>query len=548
MTAQAAYVSHQSSWRDEGIVRQALEHPGELRAELALRRLRHFVRASWPVIEPGATYLENWHIDALCEHLEAVTNNQIKHLLVNVPPRTSKSGVISVNWPVWSWLDDPNAPAGSQRGAGLRFLFSSYAESLAIDLAVSSRRIIQSLWFQRYFGHHFKLTSDVNLKSQYENDARGYRISQGVDGSATGKGGDVLVFDDPHNVKKAESQTVLRNTGKWFDEVMRNRLNDERTGHRVVIMQRCAQGDISGRILERANADGFEHLNLPMEYEGRCIVDLVHRCSQPTGREVEIEHKSKKIKPPKLPPTSIGFKDPRRKRGELLHSSRFPPEVVASLKLMGDYAYDSQYQQRPGARKGDFFKVEGFDIWDELYEDEVVQRWRAWDKAATEGGTGPCTAGVRMGMMKFYASAKDEKLKKWTKLYFVDDVVRGRWGPSKREEVIKLTAGLDGKRVKISVEQEPGSGGKESADATKRMLAGYTVYLDNVSTEGSKEQRADPYSVAVGQGLVVLLAGDWNYDFVEEHRHFPRGTLKDQVDAAAQGYARLSRAVRVHIG
>ncbi len=112
--AQAAYVSHQSPWRDEGIVRQALEHPGELRAELALRRLRHFVRASWPVIEPGATYLENWHIDALCEHLEAVTNNQIKHLLVNVPPRTSKSGVISVNWPVWSWLDDPNAPEDLQ--------------------------------------------------------------------------------------------------------------------------------------------------------------------------------------------------------------------------------------------------------------------------------------------------------------------------------------------------------------------------------------------------------------------------------------------------
>lgn len=531
----------------DSLVRHALQRPDELYAELSQRKLIYFVKEAWKVIEPTTPFKNNWHIEAICEHLEAIVRNEIRHLLINIPPRTCKSSVVSVCWPVWAWLPDEYNGDVSQRGPGLKFLFTSYASDLAIDLAVSSRRLIQSNWFQQYFGHYFQLTGDVNLKSQYENTSRGYRISQGVDGGATGRGGDIICFDDPHNVKKIESSVVRHSTEKWYDEVMRSRLNDEKTGHRVMIMQRSHQSDLAGHVLEQVNADGFEHLMLPMEYEGRCVIDMAHRCSQRTGRQ---EDDTSKSKAPKLPPTSLGFKDPRTKKGELLHSERFPLEVVTSLKMMGDYAYSAQYQQRPGARKGNFFKVEEFDIWPEIYEDEVVRRWRAWDKAATEGG-GAYTVGVRMGILAFFKDEKAKKEKKKTRLFFVDDVVRGQWGPGKRERIIKQTAQLDKasfKNVRISVEQEPAAGGKESAESTKRNLAGFTVYLDNVSTEGSKEQRADPYAAAVETGQFVLLEAPWNYEFIEEHRYFPQSTYKDQVDAAAQAYARLSRQIRVNVG
>lgn len=537
----------------DSIVRYALQRPQELHAELSQRSLRHFIKNSWKIIEPSTTFKNNWHIDAICDHLEAVIRGQIKHLLINVPPRTCKSSTISVAFPVWAWLPECDFEGDSQRGPGLKLLFTSYAEALAVDLAVSSRRLIQSSWFQKHFGHHFQLTGDVNRKSQYENDKRGYRISLGVDGGATGKGGDILIFDDPHNIKKVESEVDRKNTKTWYTEVMSSRLNDEATGHRIMVMQRSHQGDLSGLLLERSNADGFEHLMLPMEYEGQCIVDMAHRCSQPTGNRQGIEDDFDNVDNSnviKLAPTSLGFRDPRKKQGELLHSERFPLEIVDSLKMMGNYAYSSQYQQRPASRKGNFFKVEHFDIWPEIYEDEVVQRWRAWDKAATEDG-GCYTAGVRMGILAYFANDKDEKEKKKTYKYFIDDVVRGQWSSGKREATMLQTAKLDKSscgNVRISIEQEPAAGGKESAEASKRRLAGFTVYLDNVSTEGSKEQRADPYSVAVEMDQVVLLEAPWNYDFVEEHRYFPKGDYKDQVDAAAQAFARLSRQVRVHVG
>lgn len=540
MSAALAHTGEQS------IVRYGLEHINEVRAELAQRSLYHFVKETWKIVEPATPFRPNWHIEAICEHLEAITRGQIKNLLINVPPRTGKSTVVSIDWPVWSWLPDESNIIGSQRGPGLKFMFLSYAETLAIDFAVSSRRLIQSPWFQHYFGHHFQFLGDTNRKTMYENTERGHRISQGVDGSQTGKGGDILCFDDPHKVKETESDVKRNDVLKWYDETMSSRLNDEATGHRVIIMQRCHQTDLSGHVLEQMAVNGFEHLNLPMLYEGKCVVDFAHKCSQPFGYYDE-DIKGSKKNSVKLPPTSIGFKDPRTEEDEVLHEERFPPDVIAALKMMGPYAWSAQYQQKPGARKGNFFKVHKFDIWPEIYEDEVLQRWRAWDKAATEGA-GCYTAGVRMGILAYYANGADEKAGKKTTKYFIDRVEREQFGPGKREALIKATAQLDTHKTKISVEQEPAAGGKESAEATKKRLAGYTVYLDNVSQEGSKELRADPYAVAVEMGQVILLEADWNFDFIEEHRNFPHGTYNDQVDAASQAFARNSRTVQVHVG
>ena len=149
----------------------------------AITDLKKFVRIAWPIIEPGTVYVHGWHIDAMCEHLMAVTHGQIKELLINVPPRHCKSSIISVMWPVWEWIFKPHT----------KWLFSSYAQSLSTRDSLKSRRLIQSPWFQKHYGNYFKLAHGQNTKMRYDNNKGGYRIATSVTGSNTGEGGDRIV-------------------------------------------------------------------------------------------------------------------------------------------------------------------------------------------------------------------------------------------------------------------------------------------------------------------------------------------------------------------
>jgi len=499
-------------------VQNILAHPDELNTELAKRKLKHYIKGAWNVVEPKTKYKANWHIEAICEHLEAVTNGSIRNLLINIPPRFSKSLTISVFWPTWSWITNPS----------VRWLFSSYSHTLAVRDSVKSRRILQSNWFQARWGNSFKLSGDQNAKQRYENDQQGYRIATSVGGSATGEGGDYVVVDDPHNVFEVESDTVRESTILWWDEVMSSRLNDQETGCKIIIMQRSHEYDLAGHVL---NKGGYEHLNLPMEYEAKCIVETKHSCSQQDG-------------------TSIGYTDPRTNEGELLSPTRMGEQSVRDIRRdLGSYAYAGQYQQKPTAREGNMFRVDEFHIVDSINEKNVKKEWRSWDKAGTEGA-GDYTVGVRMGKYRnprgtgVTASDGEQIMAR----YFVRDVVRGQWSTGQREAKIKRASEIDGKSVWITIEQEPGSGGKESAEASLKNLVGRHVEIDTVSGEGNKEKRADPYSVAVENGEVDLLAGPWLHGYIEEHRHFPQSRYKDQVDASARAFNKLKTAGRVHVG
>jgi predicted phage terminase large subunit-like protein len=158
---------------------------------------------------------------------------------------------------------------------------------------------------------------------------------------------------------------------------------------------------------------------------------------------------------------------------------------------------------------------------------------RYWDKAATDKsvakGTGAHTAGVLLGRI-----SQGE----YEGCFIVLDVVRGQWAASKREQVIENTANADGKEVKIWVEQEPGSGGKESAEMTIKRLAGFKVEADRVT--GEKVVRAEPYSAQQVVGNILLLKAEWNQRFIHEHGMFPVGAQKDQVDAAAGAFNKLA--------
>src|SRR5262245_33410070 len=169
----------------------------EIDRELATRNLRDFVLQAWDVVEPSTPFVPGWHVDAIIEHLEAVSLGQIRNLLINVPPRHMKSLAVSVFWPAWEWIRWPER----------RWLFASYAESLAIRDNVRSRRLIQSMWYQNNWGGRFQFAGDQNEKRKVETNRGGHRIAVGTGGAATGEGGDRLVIDDPHKIADADSVT-----------------------------------------------------------------------------------------------------------------------------------------------------------------------------------------------------------------------------------------------------------------------------------------------------------------------------------------------------
>lgn len=290
----------------------------EIDGELGSRSLREFVSRAWPIVEPSTPFVPGFHIDAIIDHLEAVTHGEIRNLLINVPPRHMKSLLVSVFWPAWEWLQHPER----------RWLFSSYGSGLSIRDSIKCRRLIESPSYQTLWGDRYALTSDQNTKGRFDNDRSGYRIATSVGGAATGEGGDRVVCDYPHNVQEAESDAVRKNTLDWWDMVMSTRLNDPRTSSKVVVMQRIHERDLSGHLLAQG---GYEHLCLPAEYDGRRTV------------------------------TAIGWEDPRREQGELLWPERFGQAELDALKRsLGSYGAAGQLQQRPAPAGGGMLKTHWF--------------------------------------------------------------------------------------------------------------------------------------------------------------------------------------------
>jgi hypothetical protein len=239
---------------------------------LATRNLVDFVRAAWPIVEPGTTYIHNWHIDLICAELEAVTRGETKELVICIPPRHLKSRLVCVFWQAWWWLHDPS----------VSIISITNEESLAADQSVEMRHIITSEWYKGLvesqasegkYSHLdtkiWTLTKDQNQKVNFKNSVAGGRRCLGVNSAILGKGADGLIVDDPlaaKDVQNLSSAQVLKRVeaiSNKYDNTWRSRLNNQETGWRVIIMQRLHVKDLAGyRIGEGARA-----IVLPTEYD-----------------------------------------------------------------------------------------------------------------------------------------------------------------------------------------------------------------------------------------------------------------------------------------
>lgn len=480
-----------------------MKHPLQLQREINNRSFYEFLQYFWPLVSTHE-FQPNWHIEYLCGELEKLAYQvgarqpREYDLIINVPPGSTKTITCSIMFPAWCWT----------KWFWMRFICSSYSGALSLESAEYCRELIRSQQFQEVYPD-LDIKEDKDTKSNFKIVKKefvsagrpekiipgGSRYSTSVGGTLMGFHADILIVDDPLNPTQAASDIELANANRWMEQTLPTRKTNKDNTPTILIMQRLHQDDPSGHWLEKQK-ENLKHICIP----GECI------------------NYKEQVSPPELLEyyTIEGLMDPNRMSWAVLKDMETD---------LGQYGFAGQVGQDPTPPGGGMFKVDHFQIITKMPPNpDILQTVRYWDKAqATDQGT-PYTVGAKVSKLV-------------NNRWLVEDIKRGRWSSNERERIIKETASADGMKVRIWIEQEPGSGGKESAEGTIRNLAGFAVYAERVT--GDKIDRADPYSVQVNNGAFLLMSGLWNHDFIEEHRFFPFSTYKDQVDATGGAFHKL---------
>jgi phage terminase large subunit-like protein len=297
--------------------------------ELCEKSLVEFVKRAWKIVEPGGKLTWNWHLDVIAGYLQAFHEGKLKHkrLIINIPPGTAKSLMVSVFYPAWVWISKPEE----------RILAFSAEQSLAIRDNLKMKQIVTSQWYQRYWP--LALDSSQNEKTHFTNTKTGFRQGVGISAAVTGKRGTLLLIDDPNDAKQAFSDVIRQSVNDTYDQSITTRVNDPVHSGIILIQQRLHESDLTGHLLKKSKTD-WCHLKIPMLYEGQSTFDA--------GRD-------------------IGRKDlvdPRTKKGELLFPQRFTLNSVEALKEdLGEYGFAGQGQQRPSPLGGGIIKKHWWRVW-----------------------------------------------------------------------------------------------------------------------------------------------------------------------------------------
>lgn len=471
--------------------------PARVERELIRRRgFAEFARCAWGQIESSGL-IWNWHLDAMVEHLEAVTRREIRDLAINVPPGLSKSRFVSILWPAWMWTLEP----------GRRFLAASYSDKVVHRDARKMREMVRSAWFQaRWPG---LVTFDRSGDSSdavglFENTARGFRKSDTIRGQWTGEHGDDLIVDDPIDPLGAGTSTELDEVIEWYTGTMPTRFRDHARSTRTLIMQRIHARDLTSEF-HRA---GAVTLCLPMRF----MPNHPHRYAR----------------------------DPRTVEGELLCPARIPAAEVSRItEKLGPTRAAAQLDQLPVAPGGKVFKRAWFEFWTELPKD---------------------AAGWTLSVDCAFKNTSDSSyvvLQVWCHSgpnYYLVDQRRERMGFNDTVEAIKAMVLKHPRIVGKLIED------KANGPAVIETLKGLINGLVPVNPDGGKETRANAVQPLVAGRNVYLphplrakypdgragapWVGDWRDDGTEpvdgeetllhELTQFPKAATDDQVDAMTQ--------------
>ena len=467
-----------------------------IQAEKMRRSYKEFVKGAWGVIEPQGKFYDNWHISAICDVVQSVIDGDILNIIINIPPRHSKSRLISDLLVPWVWIRDP----------WMRFLYAAYAEELSLIASRYSRTVLKSKWYQDRWGEEFLITSQRDRS--IENDMGGYRRVKSVTGGATGQGGHVIVADDPLKAQDAFSEQIRTFTNdNWWDHTYSNRIEggDVEKGRRIVVMQRLHDMDLTGHILAKESGYKWYHLCLPLEFDPdrKCILYIDKRKF---------------------------FEDPRKKKGEVLHPERFGPTAVEGEKAKGSYYWYSQYQQDPVPEGGGIVRADW--IMKNLYieeprywYDQCYKLIQSWDLTFSDKNTSDYVVGQLWGQYR-------------NDLYLLDTIRTRMNFPKTVQAIVNMKTAWP-KTQQIIIEEK--ANGQAMIDTLKGKIPGIVAY--NPKTK-DKTERLSMVSWMFEAGHVhfpdpEIHQFSWIMDTISEITRFPAAPYDDTVDATSQALAKL---------
>jgi len=441
--------------------------------------LSDFIKKFWHYADP-AEYVHGWHTDVICEHLQAVLDGQIRNLIINIPFRHQKSLTVSVFFPAFAWTKKPE----------LQFLYASYSQALSRRDSIKCRQIIRSPLYQKWFGDVFKIRDDQDTKENFKNDKHGYRIATSVDGMSTGEGGDIIILDDPNNMKKIFSKAYRESTNNFYDYSWSSRLNDPKKSAKIIVQQRGHQYDLTGHVMQQ---EDWDILCLPAVFESKHPI------------------RSK---------TALNFTDPR-KDGDILWPERFPlAEIEKYRNILGTWGASGQLQQRPAPVEGGIVKADWiyrftYDTFPEKFV-QVIQSWDTAMKADDAHDYSVCTT---------WGCTKDT--------FFLIHVFRKRLEfPDLFESVKSQYEAFKHLGINTILIEDKSSGISLIPEIRRRTDMPVRAFKP---AHTDKATRLFLESPAFENGRVRLpVKAPWFDDYIEEIINFPSVPHDDQVDSTSQ--------------
>jgi predicted phage terminase large subunit-like protein len=438
--------------------------------------LYSFIQAIFPVVSPGASFAPNWHIEAIAFALTRVREGEIKRLIITVPPRSLKSICASVTFPAFVLGHDPTR----------RIICVSYAEGLARKHANDCRAIMRSAMYNRLFPNtRISVAKDTEL--EFATTLGGNRLTTSVGGTLTGRGGNLIIIDDPLKPQDAYSETARESTKQWYSNTLLSRLDDKTNDAIVVVMQRLHMDDLVGHLLEQ---DGWTHLNLP------AIAESEH--SVPLGPA----------------------RSHLRRTGDLLHPNRESRAVLDELKRsMGSLDFAAQYQQEPVAEDGNLIKWKWFSSYDRPPHREIKDKIiLSWDTALSAKELSSYSVCVIL-------QVRGETV-------FVLDVFRERLEyPDLKRKVIELHRQWRNATNNYALLIENKGSGMPLIQDLKRD----NIHAIAVEPKDDKLMRMNAQTARIEAGSVYLPErAHWLDEFRKELLAFPASRHNDQIDAFSQ--------------
>jgi predicted phage terminase large subunit-like protein len=434
-----------------------------------------FVQRCFYELNPQAKFLWNWHIEVMAAKLAACLAGKVSRLIINIPPRHLKSLCSSIALPAW-WLGhDPTT----------QILCASYGQELSDKLSRDCRTIMGSTWYQRLFPT--RLSPHKQSLQEFVTTQQGFRFATSVGGVLTGRGGDVIIIDDPLKPDEALSDTQRKAVNEWYDHTLVSRLNNKQTGCIILIMQRLHEDDLVGHVLEQ---EPWDVVAFPAIAE----LDETHLIETPLGQ--------------------VRY---TRRREQVLHSERESPETLARIRTsLGEYNFAGQYQQAPAPLGGGLVK----EAWFKRYEphelppifDQVVQSWDTANKPTELSDYSVCTSwGVK------------------DKHFYLLNVMRKRLDyPSLKRAVRAQWQAFDATVILI---EDKASGTQLIQELVEEGLHAITRYVPDCD----KTMRLHAQTGSIENGFVHLpRETHWLPEYVHELTTFPGAKYDDQVDSTSQ--------------